>query len=135
MFVDDIRERARDARMLWDADRREGAFLLALVSVAVRAKLEHPEMKGDRARFEEFIRTRLGPRVSVEFRGRLEPLERVFYKWMRCELVHGAGLPVDVQFVEPDDPRELSVRAGGAPTSVLLVSTGWFEQLLDWAVT
>jgi hypothetical protein len=133
--VDDIRERVRDARMLWEADRREGAFLLALVSVAVRAKLEHPEMDGDRARFEEFIRSRLGPRISVEFRGRLEPLERVFYKWMRCELVHGAGLPVDVQFVDPADPRELSVRAGGAPEYVLLVSTAWFEQLLDWAVT
>jgi len=65
--VDDIRERARDARMLWDADRREGAFLLALVSVAVRAKLQFPEIGGDRAKFEEFMRSRLGPRVSVEF--------------------------------------------------------------------
>src|SRR5438105_1239364 len=61
--VDDIRERVIDARMLWDADRREGAFLLALVSVAVRAKLEHPEINGDRAKYEAFIRSRLGPRI------------------------------------------------------------------------
>jgi hypothetical protein len=120
--------------MLWDADRREGAFLLALVSVAVRAKLEHPEINGDRAKYDAFIRSRLGPRISVEFRGEQVPLESVFYKWMRCELVHAGGLPVDVEFVEPEEVGALSVRAGGAPDYVLQVSTAWFEQLIDWAV-
>jgi hypothetical protein len=133
--VDAIHERVRDARMLWEADRREGAFLLALVSVAVRAKLEHGELAGDRAKFEEFLRSRIGPRITVEFRGEQVPLETVFYKWMRCELVHGGGLPVDVTFFEPDEPGALGVRAGGAPEYVLRVSTGWFEQLLDWAAT
>lgn len=106
---------------------------LALVCVAVRAKLEHPDIRGDRARFEEFIRSRIGPGISLEFRGNQEPQERIFYKWMRCELVHGAGLPIDVEFVEPTKPGALILTAGGAPDYVLRVSTAWFEQLLAWA--
>lgn len=50
-----------------------------------------------------------GLRISVEFRGELHSLERVFYKWMRCELVHDGGLPVDLQFNEDAEPDELSV--------------------------
>lgn len=42
--------------MLWEADRRHGAFLLALVRVAVRAKLENGGLNGDPAKFETFFR-------------------------------------------------------------------------------
>jgi hypothetical protein len=134
LCVNDIRERAVDARLLWEHDRRQGALLLALVCVAVRAKLEHPEIDGDGARFEAYLGGRLRLRFDVEFRGAREPIERVFYKWMRCTLVHDAGLPEDVQFVDSETPRELMVRAGGAPEYVLLISTAWFDQLLEWAL-
>lgn len=131
--MDDIRERATDARILWKADRRDGAFLLALVCVAVRAKLEHPEVDGDRERFEEFVRSKMPARISVEFRGGQEPLEHVFYKWMRCALVHDAAFPEDLHFLETDDPNTLSLRAGGAPEYKLLIAPGWFDELLRWA--
>jgi len=131
--MDSLQDRVEDARLLWDARRREGAFLIALLAVAARARQEYPRPIADRDAFERFIESRFRPRISVEFRGDLYSLERVFYKWMRCELVHDGGLPVDLQFKEDAQPDELSVRAGGSPNHVLLISPGWFEQLTKWA--
>lgn len=128
-----VQERVEDAQLLWVADRREGAFLLALVAVAARARQDHPQPTGDRNAFERFVQSRFSPRISVEFRGELHSLEGIFYKWMRCELVHEGGLPVDVRFQENAEPGELSLRAGGAPEYVLLVSPAWFNQLIAWA--
>jgi hypothetical protein len=54
---------------------------------------------------------------------------------MRCELVHDGGLPIDLHFIENAEPGELSVRAGGAPNYVLLISPGWFDQLIAWALS
>lgn len=133
--MESIRERVEDATLLWNAERREGAFLIALVAVAARARREYPRPLGDRDAFERFIESRFRPRISVEFRGELRPLEQVFYKWMRCELVHDGGLPVDLRFNENAEPDELSVRAGGAPNYVLLISPGWFDQLIAWALS
>jgi len=131
--VDNISERIKDARLLWRVGRREGALLLALVAVAARARLELPRLTGDRDAFERFIRSQFSPRISVEFRGELNSLESLFYKWMRCELVHEGGLPLDLRFKDDGEPGELSIRAGGAPEYILLVSPEWFEQLIGWA--
>lgn len=54
---------------------------------------------------------------------------------MRCELVRDGRLPVDLRFKDDAEPGELSVRAGGAPNYVLLVSPGWFDQLIAWALS
>jgi hypothetical protein len=43
---------------------------------------------------------------------------------------YACGLPVDLRFKEDTEPGELSVRAGGAPNYVLLISPGSFEQLI-----
>lgn len=130
-----IRERVVDAQLLWESKRVEGAFLLALVAVAARARRDHPRPTGDREAFGQFIRSHFRPRVSVEFRGRLHSLEDVFYKWMRCELVHDGGLPVDLKLMTTAEPGELSLRAGGAPDYVLLISPAWFDQLIAWALS
>jgi hypothetical protein len=42
---------------------------------------------------------------------------------------------VDLRFKEDAEPGELSVRAGGAPNYVLLISPGWFDQLIAWALS
>jgi hypothetical protein len=133
--VDRIHTRTEDARLLWDAGRREGAFLMALVAVAARARQDYPQPAHDYEAFERFIRSRFAPRISLQFRGELHSLERIFYKWMRCELVHEGGLPVDVRFKQDIEPGDLSLRAGGVPEYVLLVSPGWFEQLIAWALS
>jgi hypothetical protein len=106
---------------------------MALVAVAARARQDHPKPISDRDAFERFIRLRFSIRLSVEFRGTLTPWETVLYKWMRCELVHEGGLPVDLRFMDDVEADALVVRAGGAPNHVLLVSPGWFHQLLGWA--
>lgn len=132
---DSLKERVADARLLWEAGRHEGGFLMALIAVAARARQDEPPPIRDRDAFEGFIRSNLGPRISLEFRGELHPLEAIFYKWMRCELVHEGGLPVDIRFSDRSALGELSVRAGGAPDYKLLVSPGWFDQLLSWALS
>jgi hypothetical protein len=130
----EIEERVADARLLWREGRLEGAFLMALVAIAARARKESSGSRKDRQTFEQFIRSRCSIRLSVEFRGEIQTWERILYKWMRCELVHEGGLPVDVRFLENSPPGELSVRAGGAPEYVLLLSPAWFDQLLEWAL-
>jgi hypothetical protein len=71
--------------------------------------------------------------VSVEFRGDIHPLETVFYKFLRCELVHEGGLPQDIKFAEKEQAHTMSVRAGGAPNYMLIVGTGWYFHLVDLA--
>lgn len=131
--VDQPQERVDDARLLWRAGRREGAFLMAIVAVVGRARLDFPEPIGEGEAFRRFVESRFRIRLSAEYRGEQWPIERLFYKWFRCEIVHKGGLPVDIKFKEDAEPDELSVRAGGAPDYELLVSPGWFEQLLQWA--
>lgn len=125
-----IRERVADADLLWRYDRLESALLLVLVAVAARARLAFPEIKGDRAAFEAYLRTRHDWTISVEYRGQQWETDRLFYTWMRCELVHTGGLPMDVVVdttLFHDD--ELALRAGGAPEDVLRLSPGWYDFL------
>ena len=124
-----IQKRVDDALFLWKSGRHDSAFLIALVAVAATARLRYPKMK-DKEGFERFLRdTRL--RVSgVEFRGECRPLEHVFYKWLRCQLVHEGALPVDIQFMADDDPQWMSLRAGGAPEYVLKIGLGWFHHII-----
>jgi hypothetical protein len=72
--------------------------------------------------------------MNVEYLGKPLPIELIFYKWLRCELVHNGGIPTDIKFVETKSKGELSVRAGGAPDYELLLSTGWFDTLLSWCI-
>lgn len=127
--------RAADAIALWQANRREGAFLLALVAVVARARQDFPRPMGEGEAFCRYLESRLPQRVSVEYRGKQWPIERIFYKWFRCEIVHAGGLPIDIGFIATTEPGELSIRAGGAPEYRLLLSPGWFDQLLAWART
>ncbi|MGD1277429.1 MAG: hypothetical protein ABR964_09415 [Tepidisphaeraceae bacterium] len=131
-----VQARVDDALLLWKSGRREGAFLTALVAVAATARKRFPDRKavGDRDAFERFLRTAHSVRLSAEYRGECHPIEHIFYKWFRCELVHEGELPIDIEFMADDDPRHLSVRAGGAPEFVLKVSESWFHHLIGTIV-
>lgn len=121
-----IRDRISDALLLWNQGRHEGAFLVVLIAVAASARDRYPKLK-DREGFEQFLRDCLSVRLSVEYRGICEPIEHIFYKWFRCQLVHEGTLPVDIEFIDTD---EMTVRAGGAPEYVLKVSHGWFHHMI-----
>ena len=87
----------------------------------------------DRDAFERFLEEeRSGPRIlGVEYRGEIHSPEHIFYKWLRCELVHRASLPMDIRFIDRDKPDSRSIRAGGAPEYVLELGHGWFSYLRD----
>jgi hypothetical protein len=126
-----IRERVEDAMILWKSGRREGAFLLALVSVAATARREQPS-EGDRVRFEAFLKRQRPGQMSLEYRGECRPVEEILYKWMRCVLVHEGEWPSDIEFMSDPRPGVLSFRAGGAPAYVRKLSEGWFFELLHY---
>lgn len=96
---------------------------------------DFPRPMGEGEAFRRFVESRLSVRLSVEFRREQVPIETVFYKWSRCELVYQGELPVDIALKEDTQLGELSVWASGAPSYPLLVSPGWFDQLLGWAVS
>jgi hypothetical protein len=127
-----IRDRIEDAKFLWQNGRHEGAFLSALLAVAATARLRYPDRKAvkDGEAFTQFFKNARPGNLGVEFRGELHPIEHIFYKWLRCELVHEGGLPVDIKFMDNTAPNSLSFRAGGAPNFVLLLSYSWFEHLV-----
>jgi hypothetical protein len=129
-----IQNRLEDAQVLWNAGRLEGAFVSALIAVAVTARRTFPNQKGDRQAFEDFLRQRWFERISVEYRGEVHPVYHIFYKWFRCELIHEGALPVDVEFMADPEPGLLSIRAGGAPDYILKVSKGWFNELLGTVI-
>jgi hypothetical protein len=128
---DQIRERVRDAQLLWANQRRESALLLALVAVAAVARDRYPEA-GDREAFVRVLTDARSVRLSVEFRSQLEPIEKLLYKWVRCELVHRGGLPLDVENADALG-EGLVVRAGGAPEHTVLLPPGWFAHLVGIA--
>ena len=129
--------RIEDAQLLWHSGRHEGAFLSALIAVAATSRLRFPDRKAmnDGDAFEAFLKSTHDVRLSVEFRGELHSIERIFYKWLRCELVHEAKLPVDIEFFRDGVCRTLSVRAGGAPEFKLRLSEGWFQHLVGLVVS
>jgi len=127
-----VRARVEDASLLWQHGRLEGAFLSVLVAVAATSRRRYGNRHefGDRAAFEQFVRDSHSVRLSVEYRGQCQPVEHIFYKWLRCSLLHEGGVPVDIEFVDGGEPGTMSVRAGGAPEYVLKLSHGWFHHLM-----
>lgn len=119
-----------DAVLLWEQNRREGAFLSILIAVAASARKRYPNRSAvnDGDAFRLFLEASRSVRIAVEYRSVLWPVEKIFYTWFRCELVHEGGLPVDIEFM-PEQAGILSVRAGGAPEYILKVSDGWFWHL------
>lgn len=119
--------RVDDAEFLWHCGREQSGLLLALVAVAARARLENPSGHGDRLVFETYLRQQHDWTISVEYRGQQWDTDHLFYTWMRCELVHVAGLPMDLVIDDGlTEPGGLAIRAGGAPEHVLRLSPGWF---------
>jgi hypothetical protein len=127
-----IQARVEDAQFLWRSGRLEGAFLSAVSAVAATSRLRYPNRNAvrDGEAFRQFLASAHSVRIDVEFRGELHPIEQVFYKWLRCELMHEGALPLDIQFM-PEETTELSVRAGGSPEYVLKLSRGWFHHFLQ----
>src|SRR6185295_14062865 len=123
-----IRRRVDDALALHQLGRFDGALLSALVAAAATARRETPDRNvRDRECFERFLgKSAACQRIfNVEYRGALHSIPHIFYKWLRCELVHEGAVPIDIEFLGDPNDGVLSLRAGGAPQEVLQLSHGW----------
>lgn len=128
--------RLDDARLLWEQERYEGAFLLALVAVAATSRRQFPDRKklSDGKAFEAFLKQGWFERISVEYDGECQPVYRIFYKCFRCNLVHEGALPLDIEFLTNLEPDAMVIRAGGEPEKILRLSLGWFHALVQTVV-
>jgi len=97
-----IRARIEDAKILHDMGRIEGCLLSLLVAVAATSRKRYPKngwLDGDA--FKTFLHdemkvlTGCALNFSIEFRGKLRPLQDVLYHFVRCELAHEGAIPGD----------------------------------------
>src|SRR5690242_6510058 len=106
-----IARRVDDAEFLWEAGKREGAFLVALVAFAATGRRIRPRPTfGDRDAFQELFREEFYRGLRVVFRDEPVLVYELFYKWLRCELVHEGGLPVGISLDEDDTEGLITIR-------------------------
>jgi hypothetical protein len=132
-----VRERIEDAKMLWNAGRKEGAFIQILIAVAATARKRYPKpLKGkkpvpetqrphpgedasDSKSFKTFLLDEMEKitggmkyNVAFPFQGKDKvPLEDILYAHLRCHMVHEGETPPTITFTEPviENGRPLSV--------------------------
>lgn len=108
-----VRERLEDAAILWQQGRKHGAWILVLIAAAATSRCRFPTLKDGEA-FRKFIRQvsrtiisgdpSLSP-VEISFVFNAEspdelPMDRLFYKHLRCNLLHEAMIGPEVLFSE-----------------------------------
>lgn len=136
-----IRERVRDAHLLYQHGHREGALLSVLIAVAASARRRYPKPKfRDHDAFVKWIGEEMlaitGGRVrnyNVAVPGAdptkwvdgLMPLGECLYSFIRCNLAHEATLPDNVEFF-PADAMSLSIDIND--TTIRLSDT-WMDAL------
>jgi hypothetical protein len=108
-----IRARLEDALCLWQADRREGAWIQVLIAAAGTARLRYPRAAfGDQDAFTRFIRE-VAPTITDPALPALPPpgieiilrkdtgtpigLHDVVHVHMRCHLLHEGTLDPSVR--------------------------------------
>jgi len=128
-----VRDRVADAVLLWERGHHEGALLNVLVAVAACARKEWPNL-GDRDAFVKFLEPRIVAEshvsiARIQYRENFWTPAELLYKWFRCQLVHEAELPFDVEFIDKG-ANVLFVQAGGAPRPPLRLSHAWFWVLV-----
>ena len=117
-----VQARIEDAGILADNGRYEGALLMLLVAVAATSRKRYPrgtpskkdpsKKMRDREAFTTFLRDEMWLLVkehddSIVFRGQERPKEDFLYDFLRNELLHEGGIPLDLQPL--DDGAVLSI--------------------------
>jgi hypothetical protein len=123
-----IKNRVDDALVLWNAGRKEGAWVLALVAAAATARKRYPRPMKDNESFKAFIRDITLTLVYGKPAGENRPavlfgdslLEDIIYKDMRCKFVHEAEIEGTVvldecRLVNGGTTGTMRVGGGGKP--------------------
>ena len=137
-----VKDRIEDAGVLWEAGRREGAWVMALIAAAAtsRKRYPKPETRLDSDAFKKFIRDIMPtltldkslhdtqPNPGVMFRDK--PLEDIIYHHLRCNLVHEAGLDPAVAFSESKivDGERMATLSVGSPN---IIPDFWVRNLIQ----
>jgi len=110
-----IKNRIKDAQILYANGQEEGALLSVLIAVAATSRKRYPRDKmSDKDAFIKFVgeemKTITGcvQNFNIKFRNKVMPLQNLLYKFIRCELAHEAQLPEDIIF-EPGNSLKVSV--------------------------
>jgi hypothetical protein len=125
-----IAQRIDDAEFLWKSGRLEGALLAALVAFAATARRVRPKAQepSDAKAFKQLFQEQLPHGASVRFRGELTSMDELFYKWLRCELLHEGGLPMGLTF-DADDGEGLFTLTL-TDDLPLAISSVWYHSLI-----
>jgi hypothetical protein len=125
-----IAQRIDDAEFLWQAGRREGGFLAALVAFSATARRVRPKATEplDSGAFKALFQEELSSGSSVRFRGKMTSMDELFYKWLRCELVHEGGLPVGITLDDDDNDGLYTMALSG--DFPIAISSVWYHSLL-----
>src|SRR4051812_30394499 len=99
-----IHQRIEDADFLWQSGRNEGALLSALVAFAGTSRRVFPDRRKihDNVAFKNLFQELLPSGWSVTYDNKRTSMDELFYKWLRCELVHSGGLPVGLSLDSAD---------------------------------
>lgn len=124
-----IKARIEDAEILWQQDRKEGAWVLALVAAAATSRKRYGRPMTDRQAFTSFIRDILptlmygkplqgAPNPRIIF-GQT-PVEDIVYEHLRCNLVHEGEIAQAVAFSESKlvDGKLQATLAVGSPNVI-----------------
>lgn len=142
-----IRTRIEDAMIQHTIGRPEAALLSILTAVSATSRRRRPRgtpserdpkrKMSDSEAFRLFLQDHM-PKIAgaanfnVVFRGQMHPLERVLYKWLRCELAHDADLPSDIRFEPEPQPGRIKI---AVEDSGLTLSHGLLDRLADVVIT
>jgi hypothetical protein len=141
-----VRQRLDDALFLWNNGRKEGAWIQVLIAAAATSRMRFPKKKEGEA-FRAFIREvkptildanaravpgGIGIEFYNRFRGDGVALDRLIYTHMRCDLVHEAVLPEEVQICESrliDGKLVAELHGVGTKTLPLTIPDFWVLNL------
>jgi hypothetical protein len=103
-----IKERIKDADILFNLGRKEGALVLILAAVAGTSRKRYPKDKfKDDDAFKKFVSEEMSKyapgwkkdtNVKIKIQGRKLWMPHELYKFVRCELFHEAELPDFISF-------------------------------------
>ncbi len=99
-----VSDRVQEAEVLWKLDKKEGAWIQAMIATAATARKRYPRPMSDSQSFKQYIKDItwtifLGvPKPQnlqsgqVLFKFGERPFEDILYKDFRCAWIHEAGL-------------------------------------------
>lgn len=150
-----IKTLVEDAVFLRNNGRYLGALSLLVLAIAGSARKMFPKgetrsLKNpkDFMRDEESFTLFLGGRLNkiingdlggpdagesnfiINFRGEDTNLATILYKYYRCQLVHEAALPKDIEFAPQNDEKSSSLVATISLGEKLTLGCGWIDVLL-----